>query len=147
MLIETTAWGKLEIDEDQIYHFSKGIPGFEDVTEFALIELEKSSFAQLQSTQHESISFLLTDPFNFYHEYEFDLPDTDAEELDIKDAVSVRSIVTIKEQLELSTINLLAPIILNPLNRKGKQVVLHKSSYLTKHPLWAGNSILDKGGE
>ncbi|MNN83154.1 Flagellar assembly factor FliW [compost metagenome] len=70
------------------------------------------------------------------------------DELQIKDSVVIRSIVTIKEQLNQSTLNLLAPIVLNPDNRLGKQVVLHKSEYQSRHPLWdQPHNELEKGGE
>lgn len=135
MLIETSEWGKIEVEDNKIYHFSKGIPGFEEERRFALLEFEEGPFGHLQSTRTEVLSFVLVDPFLFYPDYEFDLPDSDAEELEVKEGVLVLSIVTLKEKLELSTINLLAPIILNPLNNMAKQVVLHKSSYQTKHSL------------
>ncbi|MNF03052.1 Flagellar assembly factor FliW [compost metagenome] len=56
--------------------------------------------------------------------------------------------VTIKEDLERSTVNLLAPIVLNPVKRLGKQVVLHKSNYQTRHDLWnVPPDYFEKGGE
>ena len=33
------------------------------------------------------------------------------------------------------TANLLGPLVLNPLNRRGKQLVLAESEYSTKHPI------------
>jgi flagellar assembly factor FliW len=148
MLIETSAWGTIEIHEETVYHFPKGIPGFEEELDFALINLEESQFAQLQSLKTANLSFLLTDPFVFYPQYEFDLPDNDVEELEIQESVVIRSIVTIREPLNQSTLNLLAPIVLNPDKRVGKQVVLHKSPYITRHLLWGQtHNELDKGGE
>lgn len=148
MLIETSAWGSMEISEEQVYHFPKGIPGFQEELDFALINLEEGQFAQLQSLQTAELAFLLADPFVFFPHYEFDLPENDMDELQIKDSVVIRSIVTIKDQLNQSTLNLLAPIVLNPDNRLGKQVVLHKSEYQSRHPLWdQTHNELEKGGE
>ncbi|WP_342563312.1 flagellar assembly protein FliW [Paenibacillus sp. FSL R7-0345] len=148
MIKETATMGTLDISEDQIYFFPKGIPGFEEETEFAVIEVEGGKFSYLQSLKTDSLSFLLTDPFLFYPEYEFEFPDKDAEELEIKDAFLVRAIVTVREQLEQSTINLLAPIVLNPLNRTGKQIVLVKSQYQVRQQLWREvRDEAQKGGE
>ncbi len=148
MIIETLTWGTLDINEEQVYHFSKGIPGFEEETEFALIIGEEGPFSYLQSLNNQSLSFLLSDPFVFYPSYEFQLPESDKEELELEDDVIVCCIVTIKDELEQATLNLLAPIVLNPVKRTGKQVVLHKSSYGTKHRLWnAMEEVLQKGGE
>lgn len=136
MIIETVTWGSLEVAEDQLYHFAKGIPGFEDETEFALIDREEGPFVYLQSMKDKELAFLLVDPFIFYPDYEFELQTADTEELKLDQHILVRCIVTLKEQIEKSTINLLAPIVLNPAERLGKQVVLHQNTYQTKHSLW-----------
>ncbi|MFC3747564.1 flagellar assembly protein FliW [Paenibacillus sp. GCM10012306] len=135
LIIETLSWGELEVQEEQLYHFSKGIPGFDEETEFALIAMVEAPFWYLQSIKSKGLSFLLGDPFSFYPTYEFELPDEEAEELGMGSNAAVRCMITLKEQTEQSTINLLAPIVLNPDNRTGKQIVLHKSPYHTKHSL------------
>lgn len=143
MIIDTLSWGKLDVDEEQLYHFSKGIPGFEEETDFALIAMADTPFWYLQSVSNMGLSFLLGDPFDFYPSYEFELPDDEAEELDIDNEVIVRCVITLKEQAEESTINLLAPIVLNPRFRLGKQIVLHKAPYHTKHNLLQEQSVID----
>ncbi|MEK3790869.1 flagellar assembly protein FliW [Paenibacillus sp. FSL R7-0204] len=148
MVKESLNMGTMDISADQIFIFPKGIPGFEEETEFAVIEVGEGQFSYLQSLKTESLSFLLTDPFLFYPEYEFEFPDKDAEELEIKDSFLIRSIVTIREQLDQSTVNLLAPIVLNPINHTGKQIVLIKSAYQVRQRLWRDNSDeAQKGGE
>lgn len=150
MLIETLTWGSLEVTEDHLYHFAKGIPGFDEETEFALIDQGDGMFVYLQSVRDKGIAFLLVDPFLFYPAYEFELPEGDKEELELDTDVVVRCIVTLKEKLEQSTINLLAPVVLNPTKRLGKQVVLHQVSYQTKHPLWTESiqaGVSGKAGE
>ncbi|WP_150270511.1 flagellar assembly protein FliW [Paenibacillus tepidiphilus] len=140
MIIETASMGQVEVESERIYHFAKGIPGFEQETDFAVIDLEGGLFSYLQSLHTETLCFLLTDPFIFYPQYEFELPESDTEELQITEAVLVRTIVTLRETLEESTLNLLAPIVLNPDNQSAKQVVLHKSHYSTKQFLWVSDN-------
>lgn len=135
MIIDTLSWGELEVTEDQIYHFPKGIPGFEDEREFALIKTDDSPFSHLQSVTERNLSFLLADPFIFYPEYEFELGSSDLEELNIQSQVVIRCMLTLQDQVDQSTINLLAPLALNPDNQIGKQVILHQTSYGTKHVL------------
>ncbi|WP_339267569.1 flagellar assembly protein FliW [Paenibacillus sp. FSL R5-0470] len=143
MIIETLSWGTLEVNDEQIYYFSKGIPGFDDETDFALISMEDTSFWYLQSVKERELSFLLGDPFLFYPSYEFELPDIEAEELRIQSNVLIRCIITLKDQIEQSTINLLAPIVLNPDAKTGKQIVLHSAPYHTKHYLLQEKLIVD----
>jgi flagellar assembly factor FliW len=143
LIIETLSWGNLEIDEEQIYHFPKGLPGFDEETDFALIAMEEAPFWYLQSVRNMGLSFLLGDPFVFYPTYEFELPDDEADELQIRSDVFVRCIITLKENIDQSTINLLAPIVLNPEVHSGKQIVLHKALYHTKHSLLQEQSVAD----
>ncbi|MEK4353588.1 flagellar assembly protein FliW [Paenibacillus sp. FSL R5-0475] len=143
MIIETLSWGEIDVDEEQLYHFPKGLPGFDEETDFALIAVEETPFWYLQSVKEKGLSFLLSDPFVFYPSYEFDLPDDEAEELGIDKEVVVRCIITLKEQVDQSTINLLAPIVLNPVKHAGKQIVLHRAPYHTKHSLLLEQSVID----
>lgn len=71
------------------------------------------------------------------------MPDDEAEELGIDNEVIVRCVITLKEEAEQSTINLLAPIVLNPVGHTGKQIVLHKAPYHTKHSLLQGQPVID----
>lgn len=139
MIIETLHWGDLKVEEDQVLQFAKGIPGFDGETEFLLIDHE-GPFVYLQSVKDKNLIFLLADPFYFYPSYEFELPEGDKEELVIEDLVKVYGIVTLKEEVKQSTINLLAPIVINPEKRLGKQVVLHQTAYQTRHSLWVNHS-------
>lgn len=143
MIIETLSWGQLEVNEEQLYHFSKGLPGFDEETDFALIAMAETPFWYLQSVRTKGLSFLLGDPFSFYPSYEFELQDDEAEELKIRTDVVVRCIITLKEQVEQSTINLLAPIVLNPVGHSGKQIVLHRANYHTKHSLLQEQLVID----
>ncbi|MDO3412081.1 flagellar assembly protein FliW [Saccharibacillus sp. CPCC 101409] len=140
MIIETSSLGNIEITVEQIYRFENGIPGFEEENEFALLPVEGSPFFHLQSLKEKHLSFLLADPFVFFPEYEFELGDSDSEELELQTGVQVRCIVTLRDDIEKSTMNILAPLVLNPVKRKGRQIVLHNSAYATKHPLFASEA-------
>lgn len=147
MKIQTSMWGEIEVQEEVIYSFSKGLPGFDDEHQFALIPWEDTPFLYLQSLQQSELSFLLVNPFLFSPGYSFELPEADREELEIRDQVEVYSMVTIHTQVNRSTMNLLAPVVLNPENRTGKQVVLHQSGYETRCLIWPEEQLESaKGG-
>ena len=59
------------------------------------------------------------------------------EELAIEkqEQVQVYNIITIPHDPKDMTANLMAPIVINTINRRGKQIVLYESEYGTKHPL------------
>lgn len=139
MKVETAQFGQIEVPEEQIFSFERGIPGFESHTRFALIELPEGPFAYLQSLEDSHIALLITEPFVFYKDYEFDLPESVVEEMNIESDLMIRNIVTLNIKPEQCTINLLAPLVFNVANKRGRQVILHSSEYKSRHPLWANH--------
>jgi flagellar assembly factor FliW len=140
MELQTSRFGVLQVDEEAIYTFSKGIPGFEEETRFIIVApKEEEPFAFLQSTRNPDLAFVIADPFLFYADYDFELSGSIIAELGIEspEVVLVRSIITIPDELDKATINLVAPIIFNGPARSAKQVVLGKTPYSTRHPLFA----------
>lgn len=118
--------------------FKKGIPGFENLKNFKILDLEDNKqFKILQSIEEKNISFVVTSPFEIYKEYVIDLNDEIIRELEIKNSedVLVLSIITLGETLEKSTLNLKAPLIINIKNNLGRQLILQSEKYETKHPL------------
>ncbi len=53
-----------------------------------------------------------------------------------KEQIGVMGIVTLSDTFEKSTLNLLAPIILNTEHLMGRQYVLNQAGYSTKYPLF-----------
>ncbi|MFK7694753.1 flagellar assembly protein FliW [Paenibacillus sp. HJGM_3] len=138
MLVNTVRFGELELEADQIITFEQGLPGFEHFRTFTLLTPDPElPFTFLQSLEDGEVAFILTNPFLFYDDYEFELTPETVEQLQVaapKD-VTVWSIVSITDELATSTINLLAPVVIHENARLGKQVILHGSGYVTKHPL------------
>lgn len=138
MIVESLTLGSIEIDHDEVITFTAGLPGFEQLHHFVLAQPDPAMpFSYIQSTEDVAVSLLTVDPFAFYPQYDFKLPETVQEELDIESEqdVVVLSVVTLKEELEQSTLNLLAPIVINARTRKGRQLILNNSPYQHRHPL------------
>ncbi|MBT2625232.1 flagellar assembly protein FliW [Bacillus sp. HU-1818] len=138
MFIKTKYHGQTNVKEEQMIVFESGLPGFSEEKQFVILPLsEDSPFVVLQSVVTENLAFIVVSPFVFFKDYEFDLSESAAELLEIENIedVEVMTILTMEEPFEKSTANLLAPIIVNRKNMLAKQVVLHNSSYTTKHPI------------
>ncbi|WP_144934271.1 flagellar assembly protein FliW [Paenibacillus sp. 32O-W] len=148
MKLSTIRLGELEIEEDQLIYFRQGLPGFERLRQFVILQPdEQIPFSYLQSVEDGNISFIITDPFIFYPEYSFELPESIKEELEIKDekVVQVAAIISVREQLESATINLQAPLVINTARKLGKQVILHDSAYKPKHALIRNKDEMGEG--
>ncbi len=136
-MIQTKYHGEIEINKEEILHFEKGIPGFLDEKEFVILPLsdDDQTFSIMQSVNTSYAAFVITNPFNFFQDYEFKLDDSVLEELGIKSEKDVLtySILTIEAPFNKTTANLQAPVIINAANHKAKQVILNDGNYKTKH--------------
>jgi len=136
--ITTAACGPVEAEEQEILEFPHGIPGFESLQRFILIKPdEEIPFSYLQAVDEPELAFVVTNPFTFFKDYEFDLPEADQSELEVEreDQLVVLVIVTVGDNLAGATANLFAPVVINGELKRGKQVVLHDTAYTTKHHL------------
>lgn len=148
MKINTKYHGEKDIEEKEVVTFVKPIPGFPDEDKFIVLPLdEEGSFFALQSIQNEQLAFVISNPFLFFSDYDFNLEENVVKQLEIaseKD-VLVFAILTVQEPFEKTTANLQAPIIINQKKNLAKQVILNQSDYITKHLLFPTKKSLVKG--
>jgi len=137
MVLTTRYFGELEINDDQVIHFERGIPGFENVKRFILIDSDEegSPFKWMQGVDEPKPAFVIVDPFFIRKDYEFRLDDEVVSELGIRSNsdVSVFCIVVVPDDISKMTVNLQAPVVINCVNRKGRQVVLDTDKYGVRH--------------
>lgn len=111
---------------------TQGLLGLEAYTRFTLAPFEDGTpFFVLQSTETEQLSFIVTEPALLVGDYGFDLSDEDVAELQITgpDDVYVLILLTIPDDPQEMTANLLGPMVINKRLNLGKQVVLHGTDW------------------
>lgn len=139
MKIATKFLGEVDIAEQDILTFEQGLLGLEEEKEFVLLPIDADlPLALLQSVLHMEIGFVVAYPFAFKKDYSFDISEEDREQLQIEKEEDVLpySIVTMKETFQNSTINLLAPVILNMAKKRGKQIVLQDNkAFPLRYPM------------
>lgn len=139
----------LEFLNENVIQLNGSVLGFEELNEFTIYVVEEGSpYAYLQSKQDENIGFLVVIPFVFFPEYSFELDDKVKSVLDIKsqEQVAVLNLVTINEPFPESTINLLAPLVINITNGHAHQLVLPPNSgYSTSEHLF--KKVNEESGE
>jgi len=138
--VNTVRFGEIEVEEDKIVHFEAGIPAFEEEHEFLIIPYdEESPYVFLQSLTTPDLAFLMTIPFVFFPDYEFEIDDETLEKLGIRDQeeLLIYALITLPGgRVEDMTANLMAPVVINTTNMQARQVVLDRSRYTTKHRLF-----------
>ena len=138
--IMTSRFGEIDVEDDAVIHFSAGIPAFEEEHEFLIIPYsEDGTYVFLQSVKTPDLAFLMTMPLTFFPDYEFTIDDDVERELELTspDDVLIYTVLTLSgKEIRDLTANLIAPIVINAKTRKGKQIVLDRSPYTTKHRLF-----------
>ncbi|MGA2615159.1 MAG: flagellar assembly protein FliW [Spirochaetia bacterium] len=131
MKIRTKPYGEMEISERQRLIFPRGIFGFEELREFALLDAAQPPFYWLQSLQRVEIAFVLIDPHFFRPDYSPDVDPAELEEIEIRtpEDMLVFAIVTIPEDSSRMTANLQGPLLINRRTSVGRQSI-------STNPLW-----------
>ncbi|MFA7250119.1 MAG: flagellar assembly protein FliW [Dehalococcoidia bacterium] len=129
----------LEISEQQLFAFEPGLGGFEPLRRYALIGEADSPVEWLQSLEDPDVSFALLEPFLFRPDYVFELPDRDAEALGMQEPADalVRCILTLNEDAEKITANLLAPLVFCRRTHLARQVILQDPELELRAPVFA----------
>jgi len=106
------------------YEVKGEILGFANTKQIEIKEID-TLFSTMIDTEHEGISFTLVNPY-MIRKYPFNIPEETKKLLNINDnsEISVYNILLIQKPLEKSTINFLAPIIINHDNNTLTQIVL-----------------------
>ncbi|MBO8176122.1 MAG: flagellar assembly protein FliW [Bacillus sp. (in: Bacteria)] len=148
MNIQTKYHGEMTINLTDIITFEQGIPGFPDENEFVFLPLpENDVFFIMQSVKSANLGFVVVNPFHFFKDYDFTLPDAVVSQLQLTSTneVEVYVILTVQDPFTKTTANLQAPVIVNRNKQLGKQVILNDTNYRTKHLLFEAQLQGSKG--
>ena len=150
MEIETTRFGRIEIDDEKIITLTKEILGFPSDKRYILFpHREGSAFYWLQSVTTPWLAFVVMSPQVFCSDYVFELPDAVQKDLRLERAEQafVMVIVTIpKNNPREMTANLLAPLVINMDERLACQVILDPGIYQVQFPIVPGVTSKEKTG-
>jgi len=139
MQIDTIRFGLVDIDETKLIMFDGGIPGLEEYREYALLQFEESyPIIWLQSISDGGICLPVLDTFAVLTGYVFDIDDLDVKELKLSgpEELHVVSVLVIPDDIQRMTVNLAAPIIINTVTGKAKQIMLAGSEYNVRAPVF-----------
>lgn len=138
MIVNTTRFGVIEVDDSALISMPEGMIGFGEQRSYCLIDHQPESvFKWLQSTHDPDLAFLVIDPSDVVADYEVMLPDWDVEFLQLADASEavVVATVTIDTEAETVSTNLLAPIVINGRTKLARQVILESGDYSVRHEI------------
>lgn len=152
MKVATKIFGEITIDDDRIITFPKGIVGFPELTEFALLhdsDKGSDSIHWLQSLQETAFAMPVMDPLIVCPDYN---PEVDDEllkhlgELNPEELL-VLVTMTVPKDLTKMSVNLKGPIIINAAQKKAAQVIIEGDEYQVKFPIYDILNANKKAGE
>ena len=134
MKIKTRYFGTIEVDSKDIIEFEDGIPGFENLKKYVIVEEVDTNLSYLQCVTDGSLAFAIINPYQIKEDYEPVLDEYYFDKLGGGESseFAVYCIITAKDNIMDSTINLKAPLLIHADRRVGLQVVTD-SDYSTRH--------------
>lgn len=148
MLIKTSTFGNLEIDEEKIITFREGIPGFENLKRFIVVILDQTKpFFWLQAID-DDISLPLISPFDILQDYSPIIDDQVFADLGLvrEEDLLVLNVAVIPREVTRMTANLAAPILINIAANVGRQVLTEGGEYQIRQPIFESVCRLMQGG-
>ena len=143
MLIDTRYFGKIDMDEKKIVHFAHGLFGFEEYKDYTILYDSESEqepfFSWLQCTTEKTLAFPVVNPQKVKADYDPVVEDELLKSLGEfgEDDLVVLVLATIPREVQKTSVNLKAPLIINAGTRKGVQLVAENQDYEIKHYLMA----------
>lgn len=148
MNIDANYFGEVSYEEKNSIHIINGLFGFESYTRYLPLPFneDNDSLISLQCLEDENLSFIIMNPFMIYPDYSPILSEQELKDLeaDSPDDISYYVISVIRDPVNDSTVNLRAPLVVNAINRKAKQVMLDQPEYTFRHTL---SDMIKKEGE
>ena len=128
-----------EVTADAVVSFAGGIPGFESCQQFVIMSgTGVEPFAIVRGLGPGAPSFAAIDPLNVVGGYRADLTASDLERLRADDDTSLLWLALISVDASgAATVNLRAPLVINPATLRGIQLIATDSTYSSVHPLRA----------
>lgn len=136
MMVETTRFGQVEVDETKLMVFPRGLLGFPFQKHYALVQTgQNSAFYWLQAVDRPELAFVVTDPRLFVADFKVPAKSEDLKQLDLEGAEEAQLFVIVNKMDGVLTGNLQGPLVINATTRVGKQLVLSDKRYSTRYPL------------
>ncbi len=136
MEVRTTRFGVIQIAEDRVITFPKGLLGFSQCKRYCLLEPgDDACFFWLQSLDEPGLAFVVTDPSLFVPDYSVPIRPEQMADMRLEKLQDAQVFVIVNKVEQQLTGNLQGPLVVNTLTREGEQMVLAEKRWTTRHPL------------
>lgn len=124
MKIQTSRFGNVDIQPDDILFFRNGILGFEECQHWVILaDAGNRAVAWLQSMQSPEVALPVVSPRRFVPDYQVRIDPGDIKSLHLGSVNQAYVLAVVSRDTDVLTLNLRAPIVINLDRRLGCQVV------------------------
>jgi flagellar assembly factor FliW len=129
--VQTSRFGPVEAQTEDIITFTQPIVGFSQHRRFLLLPGPGPFLKWLQSSESAELAFIVMDPRAVVPDYTVKLRPDDLNELGVASAeeLDLYTLVVVPEDHTKIRTNLKAPLLINPSQQLGKQMIMDKSDY------------------
>lgn len=136
MNIVTTRFGLIVASESELIRIPEGLVGFRSFTQFVHFpDPIVAGLSWLQSVTAPELAFGLVAPPLAVSDYRVELRPGDRAALELDEERSALVYVILNRGEGGLTVNLQGPLVINPVRRLGRQLVLTSSRYAVRFPL------------
>ncbi len=139
MGINTTRFGELNVNNNDVITFNEGLLGFENLTKYFVVDPgDNTLILWLQSVDDANVAFPIIEPKIFSPDYIVKLTTLELQTLGLESVnnAKIYSILTIPQNVTEMSANLKAPIVINNQKKIAKQIVLQDSKLSVKHEMY-----------
>jgi len=138
MRIETERFGVVEADTEEVVELQAGLPGFPAARHFVIRGHDRgTAFAWMLCADEPALAFVIANPWELVPEYAPSLSARVLRALEVDSADDLQLVAIASLSQEGATLNLAAPVAINPRTRRGMQVVLETDEWPTRAPVRA----------
>lgn len=140
--IKTRRFGELVYTPEQLLIFPGGLIGIPDMERFIVLAPNgpQGPLYWLQSADRGDLALVAADVAQVAPAYKPVIGEHELASLGLSSLgeAMVLGVCVLGDTPASSTINLLAPLVINPVNRRGRQVLLDDANWSARHPLVMG---------
>ncbi|QGJ69880.1 Flagellar assembly factor FliW [Planctomycetales bacterium 10988] len=124
LTIASTRFGELQLEEDDLLYFPDGLLGLESCQRWILlIDWDHAACGWLQSATVPEIALAVVSPRRFVPDYQIRTTPAELQSLQLENLTEAQVLVIVGKNSCGQTLNLKAPLILNPTHRLGRQII------------------------
>lgn len=141
MLVKTKFFGEVNLPEEKIITFDRGLIGLEDYKKFTILydcEKEESNISWFQSVDDADFAMPIIKPWLVKEDYNPVVEDELLQGLGelTEENLVILLTMNVPSDLKQMSVNLKAPLIINSDTRKGAQIIVENKDYEVKYKVY-----------